>query len=371
MRKFLCCLYISFFSTTQISAQLLTDKPTQEKIITGLDALYNLDYATAERQFSQLPNSYDDHPVNDLLKAFLLQWKYLPIEQNPTVLQRYITHLEACQRKAEKLAEIPEYKAEATFFLLAAHGYVALSYNYRKEYTKAVMDAGHAYGYLKDGFKYLDQNVEFNFTTGIYNYYRVQYPETHPIIKPLIIFFQSGNKAKGLSQLRKAANGAVFSRIEATNYLVNIYIKYEANFSQALVYAQRLSTRYPKNHIFKLKYIEALLLNNDFAKATQAARSVSYRTDKISSLSLNFFEGYIAEKNLKNDELAIQKYTKALSYPLNSRYTQEYYAMTYLGMGRIMDRKQDSSRADYYYKKCLDYAEYGWVSAEAKQALKK
>lgn len=371
MRKIFCCFCIFLFGTQHIAAQLLNDKYTQEKIITGLNALYNLDYATAERQFDQLPNSYVDHPVNDLLKAFVLQWKYLPIEQNPAVLQRYINHLEACQRKAEKLAETPEYKAEATFFLLAAHGYVALSYNYRKEYTKAVMDAGHAYGYLKDGFKFLDQNVEFNFTTGIYNYYRIQYPETHPIIKPLIIFFQSGNKATGLSQLRKAANSAVFSRIEATNYLVNIYIKYEANFSQSLVYAQRLSTRYPKNYIFKLKYIEALLLNNDFAKATQSVRSISYRTDKISSLSLSFFEGYIAEKDLKNDDLALQKYTKALSYPLNSRYTQEYYAMAYLGLGRIMNRKGDTTKADYYYKKCLDYAEYFWVVAEATQALKK
>ncbi len=359
----LCCVQFTF-------AQLLTDKQAQEKIITGLNALYNLDFAAAERHFTQLSPSYDSHPVNDLLKAFILQWKYLPIEQHPATLEKYIKYLEACRHKAEKLAATPAHKAEATFFLLAANGYIALSYNYRKEYTKAVMDAGQAYGYLKDGFKFIGQNVEFNFTTGMYNYYRVQYPETHPIIKPLVVFFQAGNKATGISQLRKAANSAVFSRVEATNYLVNIYIKYEMNFYQALHFAQRLSLRYPKNHIFKIKYTEALLWNNDFTKATQAVKSMAHQSDKISLLSRNFFEGYMAEKDLENDELALQKYTKAVSYPLNSRYTQEYYAMAYLGMGRIMSRKGDTIQATLFYKKCLEYAEYKWVISEAKGLLK-
>lgn len=353
-----------------IFAQLLTDKQAQDKIITGLNALYNLDYETAERHFTQLSPRYTGHPVNDLLKAFILQWKYLPIEQHPIALEQYIKHLETCRQKAEKLAAVPDYKAEATFFLLAANGYIALSYNYRKEYTKAVMDAGQAYSYLKDGFKFIGQNVEFNFTTGMYNYYRVQYPETHPIIKPLVVFFQTGNKATGLSQLRKAANSAVFSRIEATNYLVNIYIKYEMNFDQASYFAQRLSLRYPKNHIFKIKYTEALLWNNDFTKATQVVKNMTHQSDKISMLSRNFFEGYIAEKSSENDELALQKYTKAVSYPLNSRYTQEYYAMAYLGMGRIMSRKGETVKATLFYKKCLEYAEYKWVVSEAKQRLR-
>lgn len=370
MQKFLwgACLFL--FSIQHTSAQLLTDVPTQQKIVAGLDALYNLDFATAERQFNQLPSSYDEHPVNDLLKAFVLQWKYLPIEQNSGVLKQYISYLEACQLKAERLAKKPEYKAEATFFLLASHGYVALSYNYRKEYTKAVMDASQAYGYLKDGFGFINQNVEFNFTTGLYNYYRIQYPETHPAVKPLLVFFQAGNKRTGLAQLRKAANNAVFSRIEASNYLVNVYIKYEADFPQALGYAQRLAIRYPKNYIFRIKYIETLLLNNAYEKAGQSIRFLSNRTDKISTLSLNFFEGYVAEKDLKNDELAAQKYLKTLSYPANGRYTQEYYALACLGLGRIMDRKGDTAKANYYYKKCLEHAEYTWAVTEAKQALK-
>lgn len=336
----------------------------------GLNALYNLDFKTAESNFNTLPAAYANHPVEDLLKAFTLQWKYLPIEQNPNALNQYIKHLESCQRKAEELAKQPKYKSEATFFLLAAHGYVALSYNYRKEYTKAVMDAGHAYGYLKDGFGFLNENVEFNFTTGIYNYYRVQYPETHPIIKPFIVFFQSGNKPKGISQLKKAADSAIFSRIEATTYLTNIYLKYEADFPKALIYAQRLGKRYPKNYIFKIRYVEALLLNGHFEQANQQMKVVSGRSDRITSLSIDFFEGYYAEFYLKNDELAAKKYTTALSSTPNSRYTQEYYAMAALGMGRILKRAGDESKSNYYFKKCLENTEYIWVTSEAKSALK-
>lgn len=370
MRFFLKLLLIYLLSSSVASAQLLSDEPTQQRIITGLDALYNLDFATAESNFNKLPAAYANHPVKDLLRAFTLQWKYLPIEQNSAVLNQYIKHLEACQRKAEELAKQPKHKAEATFFLLAAHGYIALSHNYRKEYTKAVMDAGHAYGYLKDGFGFVNQNVEFNFTTGIYNYYRIQYPETHPVIKPFIVFFQSGNKSQGLSQLRKATNEALFSRIEATTYLTNIYLKYEADFPKALVYAQRLGRKYPRNHIFGIRYVETLLLNNRFEQASQQIKVLAKRKDAITSLSVDFFEGYYAEMYLKNDALAAQKYAAAIAATANSRYTQEYYAMAHLGLGRIQKRAGSESKASFYFKKCLDNAEYEWVVAEVKAALR-
>jgi hypothetical protein len=369
MRIFFTCFLIFSLINSTISAQLLTDEPTRDKIVAGLDALYNLDFVTAEGSFNKIPAAYANHPVKDLLKAFTLQWKHLPIEQNSSVLNQYIKHLESCQRKAEELAKQPKYKAEATFFLLAAHGYIALSYNYRKEYTKAVMDAGHAYGYLKDGFGFLNENIEFNFTTGVYNYYRIQYPETHPIIKPFIVFFQSGNKAKGVSQLKKAADSAIFSRIESTTYLTNIYLKYEADFPRALTYAQRLGKRYPRNYIFGLKYTEALLLNGRFEQANQQIKNLSRRNDNITALSINFFEGYYAENYLKNDDWAAQNYAAALSSAPNSRYTQEYYAMACLGMGRIMKRAGNKSKANYFLKKCLDNAEYSWVISEAKSIL--
>lgn len=370
MRIFLRCALFCLLTHSTISAQLLSDKATQEKIVVGLNALYNLDFVTAEKNFNKLPASYANHPVKDLLRAFTLQWKYLPIEQNQNALKQYIGHLEECQRKAEELAKQPKYKPEATFFLLAAHGYIALSYNYRKEYTKAIMDAGQAYGFLKDGFGFLNENVEFNFTTGIYNYYRVQYPETHPIIKPFIVFFQSGNKLKGLSQLRKASNEAVFSRIEATTYLTNIYLKYEADFPKALIYAQRLGKQYPKNYIFGLRYTEALLLNKRFEEANLQIQQLPKGSNEITLLSTNFFEGYYYEIHLQNDELAAQRYTLALSIKPNSRYTQEFYAMSCLGMGRILKRAGNSTKADFYFKKCLENTEYTWVSSEARSALK-
>ncbi len=359
-----------FLFSSSLSAQLLTDKPTQGRIVAGLDALYNLDFSTAESNFNKLPNVYADHPVKDLLKAFTLQWKYLPIEQNSAILSQYIRLLENCQRKAEKLAKEPQHKAEATFFLLAAHGYIALSYNYRKEYTKAVMDAGQAYGYLKEGFGFVNENVEFNFTTGIYNYYRIQYPETHPVIKPFLVFFQSGNKLKGINQLKKATDEALFSRIEATTYLTNIYLKYEGDFPKALIHAQRLGRKYPRNHIFGIRYVEALLLNNRFEQANQQLKDLPKKGDGITSLSLGFFEGYYAEMYLKNDALAAQKYTTAVVAKPNSRYTREYFAMAHLGLGRIQKRAGRESNANVHFKKCLDNAEYKWVVAEAKVALR-
>lgn len=369
MRKLFCLfVFVLFFADTP-SAQLLEDEPTQLLISKGLNSLYNLNFSAAEQSFGQISASYDNHPVGDFLKAFMLQWQYLPIDKNPTALKKYTALLKSCKIKAEQLAKEPRYKAEATFFLLASHGYIALSYNYQKEYTKAVMDANHAYGYLKDGFAFTSQNPDFFFTTGIYNFYRVQYPELHPIVKPFVVFFQNGNKQTGISQLKMAASKAVFSKIEASTYLTNIYLKYEANFAQALVYAHRLGKAYPNNFIFKIRYTEALLFNNRFEEARQNVAFLKAKQNDISLLSASFFEGYIAEFEQKNDAQAIVNYAAALKYEPNSRYTQEYFAMAYLGLGRIMKRKGDKAKAKLFIGKCLENAEYQWVVSAAKREL--
>ena len=152
--------------------------------------------------------------------------------------------------------------------------------------------------------------------------------------------------------------------------LTNIYLKYEADFPKALIYAQRLGKQYPKNYIFGLRYTEALLLNGHFELANQQIKKLSKRNDDITSLSVDFFEGYYSEIHLKNDNLAAQKYASAISSKPNSRYTQEFYAMAHLGMGRIQKRAKNEAKANFYLKKCLENTEYTWVASEAKAALK-
>ena len=69
--------------------------------------------------------------------------------------------------------------------------------------------------------------------------------------------------------------------------------------------------------------------------------------------------------------MAQELYNNVLKNEPDERYTKDYYAMTYLGLGRISQRAGNKKRAEEMYKKALDIAENKGVIAEAKKNLEK
>lgn len=368
MQKLFIFIFLQLLSFST-SAQLLHDNDSKQSIIKGLDKLYNYEFKEADAFFTKVKNRYPQHPVTPLLSAIQVQWQNLPIEKNPKAITTYMSLLEKCQTLAEPMLADPNKKAEATFFLLASHGYITLAYTYRKEPMKAANEARKAYSYMKDGFGMIERNPEFYFTSGLYNYYRIQYPETHPIVKPVVIFFESGNKKLGLSQLELAVQRSVFSRMEAAYYFMNVNLKYELNFNKAYVYADLLHDKYPNNPIYLMRYTETLMMMGKYEEAVDKINALHKINSSVYQIAANLFDGLLAEKSKKNDKLALEFYNNVLKNTMDERYTKDYYAMTYLGLGRINDRAGNKKRADEMYKKALDYAENKGVIAEAKKNL--
>lgn len=370
MQKLFIFIFLQLFSFFA-TAQLLNDNDAKQSIIKGLDKLYNYEFKEADAFFQKVKAKYPQHPVTSLLGALQVQWQNLPIEKNPKAINTYMSLLEKCQTLADQMLADPNKKAEATFFLLASHGYITLAYTYRKEPMKAVNEARKAYGYMKDGFGMMERNPEFYFTSGLYNYYRIQYPETHPIVKPVVIFFESGNKKSGLSQLEMAVQKSVFSRMEAAYYFMNINLKYELNYNKAFIYADLLHDKYPNNPIYLMRYTETLIMMGKYEDAINKINTLRKINSPIYQIAANLFDGLIAEKAKKNDKLALEYYNNVLKNAPDERYTKDYYAMTYLGLGRIADRAGNKKRANDLYKKALDYAENKGVIAEAKKNSEK
>jgi hypothetical protein len=352
-------------------AQFLDDEKNKEQTIKGLDFLYNQQFDQAKEALNNVKLAYPQHPVKFLLNALELQWQYVPIDKNPEILKKYIAELNKCILAAKVIYKNPKHKKEATFFLLAAHGFIALSNNYQKEYFDAASEAKKAYSFFNEGKKYKNENPEFLFASGLYNFYRVQYPESHPMVKPVVMFFENGNKKLGLQELENSYKKSIFSRTEAALYLVNINIKYESNFKKSLVYSNILHSKYPNNYIFKIKHVESLLLNYEFEEAIKLNEQLKSRKDKVSQLSTLVFEAYKEEHADKNLQGALINYAKALKIPHDDRYTKEYHGMAYLGMARIFVKQKDLGKAKALYKECLQIAEYQWVVDAAKAELKK
>jgi tetratricopeptide (TPR) repeat protein len=351
--------------------QFLEDEKNKELTTKGLDFLYNQQFGQANEVLQSVKTAYPQHPVKFLLNAIQLQWENVPIDKNPEILKKYVSELNKCVTAAKSIYKNPKHTEEATFFLLAAHGFIALSHNYQREYFEAASEAKKAHNYFNESKKYKNENPEFLFAAGLYNFYRVQYPESHPMVKPVIMFFEDGNKKLGLQELESSYKKSIFSRTEAAMYLVNINLKYETNFKKALSYSNVLHHKYPNNYVFKIKHIEALLLNQEFAEADKLNETLKTRKDRVSQISSHVFDGYKAEHGDNNLSVAMSYYAKALKIPLDDRYTKEYHGMAYLGMARIFAKQKDMAKAKAFYKECLKIAEYTWVVNAAKTELKK
>lgn len=370
VKKIHIILFLNLFCISGY-AQFLEDRQSTAQVLKGLDYLYNLQPAQAEAEFAPVKAKYADHPVRFLLNALQIQWKNIPIDQHASALNTYLAELNKCVEASHRYYDKPAYKMECTFFLLAGHGFLALAENYKGSFMSATQEARKALKYFKEGKKYKNSNAEFLFANGLYNYYRERYPETKPIVKPVMVFFDAGNKAQGLAELEKSFRTSVFSRTEAAMYLRDIYIKYEANFGKALYFSSEVYRDYPNNFILRIGQIECLLLNMKFDEAEKLNEGLKPISSSVASLSYFVFDGYIKEHRDKNLSQAKAAYQKALTIKYNDRYTKEYMAFAYLGLARIAVQEGDKAAARNYYKQCLKYGEYLWLIATVKEEQKK
>jgi hypothetical protein len=351
--------------------QLLEDKIYKEITIKGLDYLYNQKFEQSRAEFQKVQAAYPNHPVSFLLNAIQLQNEFPDFEDNSTLIKKYLIEVNKCITTAKVIYKEKKYKQEATFYLLAAHGYLALYLNNKNENLAAGNEAKKAYGYFLEGKKYKNENAEFLFVSGLYNFYRIQYPASHPITKPIFMFFDAGSKTIGMAELEASARNSVFSKTEAALHIINVSIKYESNFKKALVFSNLLNTKYPNNYIFRIKHIESLLLNSDYENAATFNHTLSTRKDKISTMAYLVFDGYIEEHQNNNLNRALISYAKALKIKSEIKYTKEYHAIAYLGMARVFAKQNEISKAKSFYKQSLEIAEYEWIKKAAKSEMSK
>jgi tetratricopeptide (TPR) repeat protein len=364
-------LWLLLFFSGSTSAQILKDAEVQQWIHQGIDKMYNFEFAAAEPIFERIRQRYPQHPVYPMLKALETSLKYIPLGPDKAVINRHRAYLNEVVKRAKTLLDKNDKDPEGVFFAMSAHGFLALSYAEADETSSAVNEARKTYGYLKDGMKMLNLYADFYSPAGVYNYYVEQYPETHPIVKPFMIFFADGDKALGLRQLETAGQRGVFTKTEALFFLIQIYVKHERNPAKALGYAQQLISRYPDNLLYAMRYAEMLILNGRYDEAKPYVAQVAENRDKVFQSTAATFNGLILEKQKKDFAQARAQYQRAVGLnALNVRYNNDYIAMAHAGLARIAATEGKRDLARTHYKQCLDTAEYETTIAEAKNYLK-
>jgi tetratricopeptide (TPR) repeat protein len=371
IRFLIMFLFFGLHVSLPARAQVLTDAALQQTILKATDNIYGYDFAEANQHIAQLRARYPQHPVGPLLKAVSLLWQYMPLADHKEATAQFAQAVEQSIGLSEKLLAKNKNDPEGVFFALTAHGYMALKHNNEKEQMKAVGESRRAYGYMKSGFKLMERNPEFYFTTGLYNYYIERYPMDHPIVKPFMFFFQDGSMPLGLQQMDIAAKRAIFTRVETCYYLANIYLKHENQPAKALGYLKFLTDKYPNNPLFQMRYAESLLLLGRYAEARPVMQRMGqFVGNRLMPLALRAFEGLLAERADHNDRAATEQYQAALKLKGSHAYTAEYQNVAYAGLARIAARAGQRDPAKNYYRKVLEKTEYIGLQREARAFLK-
>lgn len=357
--------------TLYLPAQVFEPGHIQDLVKKGTDHIYNASSDSAEHYISQAEILIPNHPVIPLMRAMSILWVNIP-----TISEELFSEMEVHLDSAIFLAKEQDSDLEdpeMIFFAMASYGLLAEYYADQHHTMKAVGEANRAYGLMKKGFEIVDEHPEFLLTTGLYNYFREKYPEEHPIYKPLLWFFRSGDKKLGLEQLEAACTESFLTKVEAHVYLSYIYLRYEYNPKKAQEYLSELCRLYPGNYYAKAKYLESLANPTDFKRVpTEMIHSLITHESPYYKLAGYVFLGYFEEKVIKNQKKAEYAYRLGLEYGSTIPDHGEFFkSFGYLGLGRVLVEKKENDEAADVLGLSLKYAETRQVKSEAKKLLSK
>lgn len=357
------------FLAVQSFGQVFSDRKVQVLVKNGADQIYNANADSAQYYIRLVEKELPDHPVVPLMDAMTILWANIP-----TITEELFLEMQDLLNYAIELAEEkdPDLKEpEMIFFAMASHGLLAEYYADQDYNLKAVGEANKAYGLMKKGFAIVDEYPEFLLTTGLYNYFREKYPEKHPIYKPLLWFFRSGDMELGLTQLKRACKESILSEVEAHVYLSYIYLRYEYEPKEAQNYLGVLIEKYPNNFYAKAKYLESLANPEDFKDAPLfTIYKLMIHDNPYYKLAGNVFLGYYEETVLLNKQKAERAYRQGLAYGEEIPHHGEYFkGLGYLGLGKILAAKGQSVEARQNLEKALKFAETDLIKKEAKSYL--
>lgn len=364
---FLLTLFISIIAFSQ--RKIYTDSLGTTLGKKALNKIYN--YEEAEKIIEkEIKPLYEFHPAYPLLKSFVYYHKSIPLlGENPYEIE----HLESLKQAieyAQKMLDKDEEDVEATFFMMLSSSFLALFHAENENYFKAMSEAKTTYSYIKQGIDLKNQNADFYLSSGLYNYYVVQYPENKPIVKPLMWFFPNGSKKKGLEWMKIGAKKGFFTKVEALMYLTHVHLKYEESYSEAVKYGQKLSNLYPKNSWYLAQYAETLLANKEYEKAKVKLDVLIKSDQEYFQMVAYVLLGIYYEKGKQNYSLAQEYYIKGKKIgEKNLKYSYDYLGFCYAGNARIALSKSNKEKVKVWYEKTLEVSEYPTIKREAQNFL--
>lgn len=361
-----------------IAGSILKDPGLIDDAERGLHHLYNMEYGQADSIFLAIDSRYPEHPAGPFLRSLVSWWQILTrLESGDDADdEAFYAAMGHVISRSEKMLDQNDEDFDAMFFKGAAHGFRGRLRSNREEWLKAGKDGKEALEYIFKIAEADTTNADFQFGSGVYNYFAAAIPEKYPMVKPILFFFPSADREKGLRQLKQTATRGRLIQTEAVYFLLQIYLIYEPDFQHAVRYAAWLTGKYPDNPFFKLMegrvYVKwgrwsRAMVSFDQVTAGHIAEMPGH-TDAMASVAVYYRGRYHMQNSEYEDAEAAFRSVEFLTtgQEKDSRFRIE----SALRLGMVYDSEGRRELAKAEYRRVLNMRDSSESHDRAKKYLK-
>ncbi len=361
---FVFLVFPLFFFSHKSGAQynILDSTVIITEIRRSLNSTYNYQFEDARNSLEKVKKMAPNHPSSFFLEALIIYWENYPLTLDNRNSERFLSLVEESVTKSEIIIANDPENTEAIFFDLFGRAFYVMHWADNGKPAKVFPHLNRLYRQTLKGFELQEKLNEFSFTTGLYNYYIIAYPEKNKSYKAIALLFHKGDKEYGISQLEYCAENTLFLRVEAKFFLTLIYLNYENDKERASYYASELYREFPNNTYYRGLYALILMLNNKFSLADVLLMRLENAEDDFSIMQGHILRGYYLEKLNRNWEGALMEYKKGLEISLTYGDITSYLnAFTYMGMGRCNYKMKNIHEAGKNFRIARSLTSYDYI----------
>ena len=243
----------------------------------GLDALYNIDYDKAERDFKEIVKLMPNHPggyqllaarvwIKTLYESRRLQSSLYNSESfyssgDDKVDPKVVTEFRNLTRQARTLAEAKlkqePKNIEALDFLANTEGLKAsFEEAVERRHYAALRDGNDAVNHHREVLKLDPKYIDAQITIGLYEYVVGSLPLPIKVLAGATGY--RGSKKRGLAMLEQVAKEGRWAQDDAKSVLILLYTR-EKRYADVLTLTRELSAKYPRNYLLRLETADALV----------------------------------------------------------------------------------------------------------------
>lgn len=345
----------------------------------GIKQIYNIKFDEADRTFKSVIADYPNQPAGKFFLAMIDWWKIMLDLDNEGYDDIFFAKLEDVIYQCDQILEKDESNVDALFFKGGAIGFRGRLRAMRESWIKAADDGREALPIVNRAYKLNPNNIDVQLGFGIYDYYAAVIPQKYPMIKPLMVFFPSGDKDKGIKELTNVALNGKYARTESRYFLMQLYYQFEENFQKAEEFAKLLNGEFPDNPIFERYFGRINVRKGDYSVADRIFRDVYDKSsmkyagyNDVARREATYYLGYYKKLMGQVDSAIVYfRECEQLSRKVDRKEKSGFLVNSLLYLGNYYDQLGQRDKAITNYKELLDIKEFGQSHTLAKQYLEK